>query len=906
MEHYDVGISGVWYGCNYGSIATYYALHQIISSMGKSVLMIDKPLQGANDKEQGSTHSRRFAKEHYKISKMYHLNELGKLNQLCDVFLLGSDQLWNYGISKGFGKSFYFDYVDDQKKKIAYATSFGHAIDFAPIEERKKIASYMGRFDGISLREDDGVKICRKDYGINAIQVLDPVFLADPSIYQPLVQKSTTNETEPYLVTYILDPTPEKRQAILHVSRMLGEIKIINMLDGMPGTFEKNQKKLNLPNCVNNLQVEDWLYYFAHAQFVITDSCHGASFAMIFKKNFIAICNKGRGFSRFQSLARLFHVEDYVVSRSETIITEPRLLEPVDYRAVDSILQEERERSYVWLEQRLNEKKKSKSQLIEENIIGTLIKKEGGNTITSNLDMKMCTGCSACLSACPVDAISLKSDVWGYYRSNIDYSKCIECGKCTKVCPAMKLPEINNTKEPDCYEFISSNDEILQKSSSGGIFPTMAAQILKKDGVVAGAAWREDFSVEHIVIDSIKDLPKLQKSKYLQSYLGNVFRQVKKELEDGKKVLFSGCPCQVAGLRKYLGRDNKNLLLVDFLCGNSPSAGFFKKYIEDSFPDGIMKYEFRHKSDTLRWDSIHVQIVQSDGTIVERSGGMQDAYQRVYHSHTMCAPHCEKCRYQAFPRQGDITIGDFWGIGKKDPELDTFKGVSIVLCNNQKGKEFFLSISEEKSKVRKKVPLSWMGGNGYSRNGGHNYASPHRDDFYKAILDKPFEKAVNYALKPNHGEYRSVYQKTNSPLQFDANIRHFNFDKNIWEEHTIEGKPTLIVKAEQWKQNGHYARLPLSVVLDKNKKYRMAVKFKIKSLSNVINFHIIDCGSKQLQIVHSEKIAGKNSGEEWIEFEVEFRPNSSVYDEFMVGASQVSGHNNFLAFEYINISECDE
>ncbi len=148
-EHYDVGVFGVWSGCNYGSIATYYALNRILTSMGKTVLMIDKPILMEDDVEIKENHSRRFGREHYNISRRYRLNEMYRLNQVCDTFLIGSDQVWNYGISKNFGKAFYLDFAGADKKKIAYAISFGHEIDFAPPDEREVIADYMRYFDGI-------------------------------------------------------------------------------------------------------------------------------------------------------------------------------------------------------------------------------------------------------------------------------------------------------------------------------------------------------------------------------------------------------------------------------------------------------------------------------------------------------------------------------------------------------------------------------------------------------------------------------------------------------------------------------------------------------------------------------------------------------------------------------------
>lgn len=363
-KKYDVGILGVWMGCNYGSIMTYYALNQTIQSMGYSVLMIDKVLteKSARDVEYGRTHSRRFAEEHYNISVPLKYNEYGKLNDICDSFVVGSDQLWNYGISKNFGKKFYLDFADDSKRKIAYATSFGHSVDFAPDNERKIISGLMSRFDGISLREDDGVRLCRDVYGVDSVQVLDPVFLPDPEkLYKPLIEKSTMHEDEPFLAAYILDPTPEKKQALLHVSEKLGGIKIINMLDGFPWLFEENKQKMDMPNCIENLQVEDWLYYLSKAKFVITDSCHGASFAMIFKKNFIPITNKRRGFSRFRSLADMFGFRDRLVTDVNRILTDDTLLNPIDYGFIDTVMQKERERSLSWLKDKLSAPKTPQS-----------------------------------------------------------------------------------------------------------------------------------------------------------------------------------------------------------------------------------------------------------------------------------------------------------------------------------------------------------------------------------------------------------------------------------------------------------------------------------------------------------------------------------------------------------------
>ena len=406
-EHYDVGIFGVWISCNYGSIATYYALNQVVTSMGKSVLMIDKPVLRADDVELKETHSRRFGQEHYNISKQYKLGELHELNNLCDTFVIGSDQVWNYGISKNFGKAFYLDFAEDEKKKIAYAVSFGHGADFAPEEERRLISKYMSRFDGIGTRESDGVRLCKEDYGIKAEQVLDPVFLADPKIYDALIEKSSQKEEGEFIVSYILDPTPEKREAILHLQKEFGNVKVINLLDGLPWYFEKNKKLMNLPNCIENLHVEDWLYYLKNAKFILTDSCHGASFALIFKKNFIAMANKDRGFSRFTSLAKLFKFEDHLITNPKDVVTNPKLLTPINYDVVENIMDAERSRCYKWLNDVLTLPKKKKEDLVKINVIANQVQKK--KEVVVSKDFSRCRMAVSLLKSYGIKHIVLSS-----------------------------------------------------------------------------------------------------------------------------------------------------------------------------------------------------------------------------------------------------------------------------------------------------------------------------------------------------------------------------------------------------------------------------------------------------------------------------------------------------------------
>lgn len=351
-EHYDVGILGVWYGCNYGSIATYYALQQTIESMGYSTLMVHYPRLKPDDGRMKGRHSIRFAEEHYDISPSYHVSEIGVLNQYCDAFVLGSDQLWNYGITRIFGHSYFLDFADQNKKKIAYATSFGSGDFQAPKDFTDKAVECMRRMDAISVREKEGVDICRRVFGVKATHVLDPVLMAEPHVLGDLADRCGRLEKEPYIATYILDPTPEKRKALLHVSEKLDK-KLVNMLDGWYNKFPENKKKLNLPNTIEHLQVEEWLSYFKNSDFVITDSFHGTCMAILFNKPFIAIGNPERGSSRFESLLGTFDLWNRYATSPEEILKKEEFLQPIDYAPVNAAIEKQRKESLKWLKDAL-------------------------------------------------------------------------------------------------------------------------------------------------------------------------------------------------------------------------------------------------------------------------------------------------------------------------------------------------------------------------------------------------------------------------------------------------------------------------------------------------------------------------------------------------------------------------
>jgi len=365
-KHYDIGVIGFWCGSNYGSLLNGYATYKIIKSFGYSPLMVSKINASANDKEMNNTHNAQFVKKFYdndNISPNYSYERLRELNQLCDGFCTGSDQTWNYGLSSRMAT--FLNFADDEKRKISFASSFGHAKDFTPQDKKGEIRRLLGRYDAISVREQSGIKIC-ESYGIKAEEVLEPVFCIDENYYFKLAEQSTFKESGKYMLTYILDPTPEKRKAILFYGEKLG-LKIINILDGVPHVFEQNKTNLDLPNTLENVQAEDFLKAYINAEFVITDSFHGTAFAIIFNKPFISITNFRRGAVRFGELLGKFDLMYRLIPDPNNIPKDEKYLNSIDFFHANEVKISERKRTVNWLKNALETPKEKLPSVINPN-----------------------------------------------------------------------------------------------------------------------------------------------------------------------------------------------------------------------------------------------------------------------------------------------------------------------------------------------------------------------------------------------------------------------------------------------------------------------------------------------------------------------------------------------------------
>ena len=298
-----------------------------------------------------------------------------------------------------------------------------------------------------------------------------------------------------------------------------------------------------------------------------------------------------------------------------------------------------------------------------------------------------CYGCRSCEQTCPKSCISIKPSKEGFLYPVVDKDVCVHCGLCLKGCPAEQV-EIHRNQPKQVYAFRNRNTEEIMFSASGGAADVAARVVLRQNGVVYGAAYDVDFVVKHIEVTNESEKRKLQSSKYVQSDINDCYSKAKVALNSGRKVLFTGTPCQIAGLYTFLGGDNPNLYTLDLICHGVPSPKLFKKYLDyqkREMNGDIIYYNFRSK-DKRGWGT---QYLIKTKTKTKTKTLALDQYGKHFMYGDCYRESCYQCSYANTNRVGDITVGDFWGIVKSHPEFYSLKGISSVFINTEKGKKIF-------------------------------------------------------------------------------------------------------------------------------------------------------------------------------------------------------------------------
>lgn len=682
---------------NYGSVLQAYATQKVLENKGYQAEIINyfpermttkamlRRIKNKNNKLKHSLMLRtiarivilpsyyvrfktfnKFTNEKLRMTKkVYHSCDELKIDvPEADIYCTGSDQVWNSDWNEGIDEALFLDFVPNNKKCIAYSASFGKKeLNDWEIDKTKEL---LKKYDNISLREKSGVEILDKLGIKGSTHVVDPTLLLDGNEWRKISSKKFQNEK--YILVYNLNRNKKIDTYAKNLSKKTG-LKV-KYLSYQLHEFYKYGKMYCNP------QVEDFLALIDNAEVVITDSFHATAFSINFNTDFV-IVYPDKFSTRLQSILELTNLEDRVAKNENDLKIYDK---KIDFEKINNIMKQEIKKSWDWLENAL-ELETSQDKCI--NIISA----------------KDCCGCRACENICPKKAITMIENKEGFLYPQIDKSKCINCGLCKKVCPL-----INKVNKPDflneniCYSAKNKNIKALENSSSGGMFWVLAKYVLDNGGLVVGAEMTKDHIVQHCIIDNESDLSKLMGSKYVSSNTNDVFSKIKKELDKKRLVLFSGVPCQVAGLTNFLIKNYDNLITVDIVCHGVPSQKLFTKYVEyleDKYKGKLLDYKFRSK-EASDWGSFNglAKFSKNGKIITKKINADFDPYYHNFLKGKNYRESCYECKFANKNRISDITIADFWGIEKTNPEFLDKKGVSAVIINTEKGKKIFDIIKE--------------------------------------------------------------------------------------------------------------------------------------------------------------------------------------------------------------------
>ena len=375
------------------------------------------------------------------------------------------------------------------------------------------------------------------------------------------------------------------------------------------------------------------------------------------------------------------------------------------------------------------------------------------------IEKKRCSGCTACVAVCPKQCITMQADEEGFLYPVVNTTRCIQCSKCVKVCPYTDSEFTNKPEKEElsvCYAAYNKNEEIRYKSASGGMFRVFADQIIAEGGVVFGATFDKDFTVEHTYTETLEGLTAFMGSKYLQSRMEDSFIQVKRFLREGRKVLFTGCACQIAGLKRYLKKDDANLICIDLICYGVDSPQIWLDYLHSLFPDESVKsVNFRDK--VTGQDNSSVCIISSKSMFCER--GRNSVYFKNWQYGMFTRPSCEICPFKSDNRVSDITIGDCWGFKKIAPEMYDDKGLSSMVVHSEKGKTLFDTVMHQLSFKETLIDDVKLYNSDYIRSNA--FVHSRRKAFWKDYHQhkKPFEKLLKKHLEDSKTKILFKYIK---------------------------------------------------------------------------------------------------------------------------------------------------
>ena len=413
-------------------------------------------------------------------------------------------------------------------------------------------------------------------------------------------------------------------------------------------------------------------------------------------------------------------------------------------------------------------------------------------------EKKDCCGCGSCEQICPKHCITMERDEEGFLYPRVDEDACIGCGACRRACPVLAAGAGSAAgdvfPEPAAVGGWLKDDDIRYDSSSGGAFTLFARYVLERGGIVYGACLDEDLQIRHVGVRSMEELHRLRGSKYVQSAVGDVYRQIKDHLRAGRYVLFTGTPCQAAGLYTFLGgKRHERLYIVDFICHGVPSPGVFEDYIgylEEKHGAKVTGFRFRMKDKNWHPSGLQLgtEIVFDNGETVRNYPAFRDPFMNAFLDDVCLRQSCYTCAFKKIPKEyADITIADFWGVDKAAPSLNDGKGTSLILFNTAHGRQLFEEVKDDYHyetvdfrKAIRKNPTLIRAAKENSR----------RAKFFRDYKKKPFSFMVKKYMGPiTWGFHKAagiawklIEKIIRSVLTPVLSLMHIHWEEKQWED----------------------------------------------------------------------------------------------------------------------------
>lgn len=675
---------------NYGASLQAYALQQTILSLGHENVLFEYPYKSSSGKvsfkskikpkniylkylsvirkKQTEALQRHFSEFHCKkliLSPVYSsMEDLRQNPPDVDCLITGSDQVWNLRTLKEFIPARFLDFGSTGMRRISYAASI-EGLNYTD-EEKNKIREYLKSFSAISLREESAKAYIESFSHRKATRVLDPVFLRTQTEWLSVAKKPRIDG--PYILCYQVRRNKKMQEVVDRLKKITG-YPVVSI-------FNTPIKWINSDYAFYDVPPEEFVGLYSKAAVVVSASFHGTAFGLLFEKPTYGLVKSGSG-SRIKELLHLFSLDKYCISDDADI--QELSVEPID---IKEKIESERNRSLLYLKAALEGDQQSIQNLMSSEKMN--------RSISYVVSETNCCGCGSCVSQCPKKLIRMKENSRGFLSAYMtDETACVNCGKCSNVCPVLQTGLTKEMGQKAWYGH-ANDEDLLRKSSSGAVFGMLASRLLKENWLVFGAVMDlETGNVHHVSTDE-SSLESMLMSKYVQSDAFSKYPEVKEELINGRNVLFCGTPCQIYGLKQYIGNAEYTgkLLTMDFFCHGVPSRKLFRDYfkvLKTESGGDISSYDFRSKRRS--WPSMRVQYsVKGKNKKVPRS---LDAFSSLYMGNYTLNRACVNCPFRDH-HFSDISVGDFWAWKKVQPPVTDYKqGLSMVIVNTDAGVKAF-------------------------------------------------------------------------------------------------------------------------------------------------------------------------------------------------------------------------